>query len=431
MLAKKAAGKRMADQEQLDILKQGVEVWNQWRNKHAYIRPDLSRANLHRASLADANLSGASLADADLSEAHLEKADLSEVQLQGAILRKAILRNVTLIGTDLKDADLSYADLSEANTFSSGLNPPSYGISTRRADLRGTNLSNANLSHADLSHADLRFANLSKANLYGVRLCNADLTLTNLSDVDLSDADLHSAILDHANLSNANLNNADLSRSSLIGANLTKAILTNCRIYGISAWNVQLEGATQLNLIITFPDEPTITVDNLEVAQFIYLLLNNPKIRDVIDTIAKKAVLILGRFTQERKAVLDALREALRTHGYVPILFDFDKPSSQDLTETVSTLAHLSRFIIVDLTDPSSAPYEVGTIASNHIRPIQALFQPSDRAKRVFAMFPDLIRRYHWVLPPYEYQDQEHLLASLQVKVIAPAEQKVQELENR
>src|SRR5436305_12152586 len=87
-----------------------------------------------------------------------------------------------------------------------------------------------------------------------------------------------------------------------------------------------------------------------------YLLLNNPKIRDVIDTIAKKAVLILGRFTPERKAVLDALREELRIHGYLPILFDFDKPGSQDLTETVSTLAHLSRFIIVDLTGPSSVP---------------------------------------------------------------------------
>jgi len=101
------------------------------------------------------------------------------------------------------------------------------------------------------------------------------------------------------------------------------------------------------------------------------------------------------------------------------------------LTETVSTLAHLARFIIVDLTDPSSAPYEVGSIASNHIRPIQALFRPSDEAKRVFAMFPDLERRYHWVLPPYEYQDQEHLLASLQAKVIGPAEQKAQELEKR
>jgi hypothetical protein len=96
-----------------------------------------------------------------------------------------------------------------------------------------------------------------------------------------------------------------------------------------------------------------ITVDNVEVAQFIYLLLHNEKIREVIDTIAKKAVLILGRFAGERKAVLDAIREKLRRQNYLPILFDFEKPASRDLTETISTLAHMARFIIADLTEPS------------------------------------------------------------------------------
>jgi uncharacterized protein YjbI with pentapeptide repeats len=93
---------------------------------------------------------------------------------------------------------------------------------------------------------------------------------------------LFRAILREANLREADLFGADLGSACLIqaeltGANLKKAVLT--------------------------------TVDNIEVAQFVYLLLNNPKIRDVIDTIGKKAVLILGRFTPERKAVLDALRE--------------------------------------------------------------------------------------------------------------------------
>ena len=76
-------------------------------------------------------------------------------------------------------------------------------------------------------------------------------------------------------------------------------------------------------MIITPRYEPEITVDNIEVAQFVYLLLHNEKIRDVIDTVTSKAVLILGRFTAERKAVLDALREELRKRDYLPILFDF------------------------------------------------------------------------------------------------------------
>src|SRR5205085_6673850 len=111
-------------------------------------------------------------------------------------------------------------------------------------------------------------------------------------------------------------------------------------------WNLELEGTKQENLVITDEGEPIITVDNLEVAQFIYLLLNNKKVREVIDTITSKVVLILGRFTPERKTVLDALRNELRKQNYSPILFDFEKPSSRDFTETVRTLAHLSKFII-------------------------------------------------------------------------------------
>ena len=76
--------------------------------------------------------------------------------------------------------------------------------------------------------------------------------------------------------------------------------------------------------------------------------MGHEKIRDVIDTIGKKAVLILGRFTSERKQILNALRDELRNQKYLPILFDFEKPASKDLTGTVLTLAHMARFIIAD-----------------------------------------------------------------------------------
>src|SRR6266566_1509282 len=258
----------MANQEHLDLLKQGVACWNAWRAKNPTIPPDLKRAELARIDLPKANLSDTYLNEAILSQAHLRE---------------------------------------------------------------------ANLVGADLSKADLRQATLCYANLTWANLCGANLT--------------------EANLSQANLNNAILVRTNLQSANLTA-----CSIYGVSIWDIQLEGVIQANLIITLPGAPTITVDDLEVAQFIYLLLNNKKIRDVIDTITSKVVLILGRFTLERKTILDALREELRKYNYLPIVFDFDKPASRDLTETVITLAHLSRFIIVDLTDPSSAPHEVATV---------------------------------------------------------------------
>jgi uncharacterized protein YjbI with pentapeptide repeats len=107
-------------------------------------------------------------------------------------------------------------------------------------------------------------------------------------------ANLFGANLSRAYLRGADLSRVDFQRASLVETNLSEADLTDCRIYGMSAWDLNVEGTKQNNLIITRRDQAEITVDNIEVAQFIYLLLHNKKIRDVIDTITSKAVLILA-----------------------------------------------------------------------------------------------------------------------------------------
>jgi len=250
----------------------------------------------------------------------------------------------------------------------------------------------------------------------------------NLTDASLSDTNLSGVDLRKADLLGADLTDANLSGAILVGTYLANTTLKDCSIYGISAWDVQLDGAVQLNLTITPEDQPSITVDNLKIAQFIYLLLNNKEIREVINTLTTKSVLILGRFTPERKAILDALRAALRQHNYLPILFDFEKPASRDLTETISTLAHLARFIIADLTDPSSIPQELQAIVPTLAVPVQPVLL---EGKREYSMFVDFPKTYHWVLPIHYYRDQGHLLATLKEQVIEPAEQKAKELEKR
>ena len=211
----------------------------------------------------------------------------------------------------------------------------------------------------------------------------------------------------------------------MIGTNLQEAKLNHCRIYGISAWNVNLIGAQQSDLVITAAGEPVITVDNLEVAQFIHLLLHNEKIRGIIDTITSKAVLILGRFTPERKAVLNAIRDELRHRNYLPIVFDFEKPASRDLTETISTLAHMARFIIADITDANSIPQELEHIVPDLPSvPVQPILLASAGEYGMFEHF----RRYPWVLEIYQYESSQDVIASLTDKVIAPAEVKAKEL---
>jgi hypothetical protein len=115
-----------------------------------------------------------------------------------------------------------------------------------------------------------------------------------------------------------------------------------------------MAGASQSNLIIIPKNQPRISVDNLEVAQFVYLLLKNDRLRDVIKTVANKAVLILGRFSAERKEVLEAIANALRDRDFLPIIFYFEKPQERDFTETIMILAGLSRFVIADITNPKS-----------------------------------------------------------------------------
>lgn len=77
----------MANKEHLELLKQGVDVWNQWRNEHKGIVPDLSGANLERANLHGANFRGADLSGANLSGANLSGANLFGAQLYMLISR--------------------------------------------------------------------------------------------------------------------------------------------------------------------------------------------------------------------------------------------------------------------------------------------------------------------------------------------------------
>jgi Pentapeptide repeats (8 copies) len=361
----------MANRQQLSILKQGTLSWNDWRKKNPDVRPDL-----YEASMAGANVRGANLSGANLGGAELGSTDLQEVNLLGAELVEA--------------------------------------------DLQG-----ANLHKADLGFADLTFAHLSGANLTNARLWKADLTAAKLGGADLTNADLTMAMLRETDFSGANLCDAILDYAVLRETNLRQANLTGCSVCGLSAWNIDLEGAIQANLVITLPSEPAIMVDALEVAELLYLLLNNKQLHGVITGITSNIVLILGRFTPESKPVLEAIRDELRTRQYTPLLFNFEKPLSRDFSQSLRTLARMARFIIADLSLHKSIAQELRAILPGTVVAVQPLLNGS---RRLFSMFPDF-KQYPYVLPGYRYNSVADLQATLEEKVIKPAEEKAKELE--
>jgi len=144
----------MANEEQLSILKQGVEVWNKWRKENLDVEINLSGANLFGVDLNKANFFRANLSEANLRVANLEQANLNAADLRAADLSMADLTRANLIGTNLSEAHLRDVDLSEANLSEAELGSANLTGSI----LNGTNLSLAKIGYTNFGTVDLRVA---------------------------------------------------------------------------------------------------------------------------------------------------------------------------------------------------------------------------------------------------------------------------------
>jgi hypothetical protein len=143
-------------------------TWNEWRQEHPSIRPDLSNVelntlaskatlernnslfarfqkrtfqgiDLHEADLRGAKIRLFDLGGADLRNADLRGAEIRRSQLEGADLRGADLRNTQLITTDLSGAQFTGAILGKT-----------YLGYTKLADTQGID----RVQHADVSYID-------------------------------------------------------------------------------------------------------------------------------------------------------------------------------------------------------------------------------------------------------------------------------------
>lgn len=336
-------------QAHIAILKNGAAVWNSWRAAHPDVRPSLRDVNL----------------DVEFQGPHglYDLPSFGGVNFSGADLHGVTARNCTFTDCVFDGADINVADLCFACFVR---------CSFRRVRMRVSKLGSATFTNCVFEQADLSY-------------CSAEGT-------DFSGTTLAHCRLDHMSLVKSTFRGARIEQSS---------------VYGTSVWDVDLTRCVQRDIMV-FP-ESSLMVDNLELAQFIHLLVRSKRIREAIDTIVSKVVLILGRFTPERKRVLERLRDQLRRKNYVPILFDFAVPNTRDLSETVATIAHLARFVVADLSDAKSVPHELTLIIPNLPSvPVQPIICAQERPFGMFEHF----RRYPWVLKVIEYQagDQAKLL---------------------
>ena len=266
----------MANPEQVAILKEGVEAWNNWQNENTEVRPNLSGANMRGANLIGANLSRANLSranlfNANLFNANLIGADLSGAKLSVANLIEAKLIEAKLIEADLVEADLTFANLSGANLSEANLRR----ANLREADLRGAYLINANLIGADLVKADLFEANLSEANLIGAYLNETIIANVDLSKVAGLEEITHwgPSTIDHTtltksrNLPDVFLRGVGLQNWQIEEAKLLQPYLSNSEINDIiyRVYDLRAHQAIQISpLFISYSHENARFVDAIE-----------------------------------------------------------------------------------------------------------------------------------------------------------------------
>jgi len=102
----------------------------------------------------------------------------------------------------------------------------------------------------------------------------------------------------------------------------------------------------------------------------------------------------------------------------LPIVFDFERPTDKDFTETIKTLASISYFVIADVTNPKSSPLELQATVPDYQIPFVPIIQEGEKP---FSMMADLQTKYPWILKTRTYDSIETLMKTLKPRIIDPA----------
>ncbi len=228
-----------------------------------------------------------------------------------------------------------------------------------RLDFSGMNLSGVLVQRAFAEGLNLRDSIFEDAHFE-----EGDFSRANFSGATFRNTKFNKTILTGAVFDGATFVNCSLNRVNLVEASFRVKEITETVVYGLSAWDMAVdEESKQSKLVIEktydlYSDliaqgKVPMTVDDIELAQFIHYLSNHKKMRDTINVLTDRGVLLLGRFKNGGLERLYTLREFLQGKRYMPMIFDFERPASSSLIDTVVTMAGLAKFIVADLSGPS------------------------------------------------------------------------------
>jgi hypothetical protein len=232
----------LANEEQLSILKQGVEVWNKWGKNNTEKIIDLSEANFRQSDLRGANF----------REAHLFKTNFNEANLANSDFFLA-----DLTGVNLSNADLSCARLVEANlTLANLINSVLVEAVFTAANLRVAYLDGANFRRAKLGWTILGTIDISNAKGLA-EVIHMEPSVIGVDTIQLSKGKIPPAFLRGCGLSDWEIENVKLYNPELDDEEINSI---QYKIYGLRA-----SQAVQVSpLFISYSQKDSIFVDKLE-----------------------------------------------------------------------------------------------------------------------------------------------------------------------
>lgn len=248
----------MIKPKHINILEQGVDYWNNWREQNPQVAPNLNDTDFRNLKLDGANLSETLLIRSKLDNLQLERINLSRANLYKAKMVGCNLKYADLTSTNIAEANLNNADLTGANLSNSIAHKVNFtksnlsGTNMKETDLRGsqfietnikrgylvsancyrTYFKNAILENCDLREVSLKYAKLEKTNLQAANLTWTVFLRTTLDEVDFKDSRMHQTIIGLTNLSKCvNLDKALVSGKCTLDFETLRLSLNIPRIF--------------------------------------------------------------------------------------------------------------------------------------------------------------------------------------------------------
>ncbi|MBN1697519.1 MAG: pentapeptide repeat-containing protein [Spirochaetales bacterium] len=277
------------------------------------------------------------------------------------------------------------------------------------------------LSGASIHSAFAEGLNIQDAAITDCLFEEGDFSRANFSNTIFKNTRFNKTILTDAVFNGASFINCNLNRVNLTNAEFCLKEITETVVYGVSAWDLKtcdemrqsrliIERTYDLYSDIIAAGKIPLMVDDIELAQFIYYLSDHKKVRNLLNILNARGVLLLGRFRDGGLERLYSMAAWLKKRGYTPMIYDFERPDILDNTETVVTMAGLSKMILADLSGPS-VPHELHAIFSSFRKPIIAYCD-----NNAYSMFSELKRKNPYVFE-IRYSDNDDLFMKMEANV--------------